>query len=171
MTLFLFYAEELKRMLIDSVGAKIREQKKDLKGAKLLKAIFQRLISEELLSQPESEELRDMIEHRNQIAHQIQNLTGDIEIPGRYRFRQFVKLRYDYQALTRVMKWQEVLWTRFDQHYDHSLSFEPLLFEVAEKAYKAELNSLKKRIDRQMAERNKEIADVRQESTPENVRR
>ena len=135
MALFLFYAEDLKRTLIGSVGAVIHEQKKDLKGGKLLTAILKRLISEDLLSQPESLELQNLLEHRNQIAHQIQRLTGDIEIPGRrYRFRHYLQLDYDYAALNRVKKWQQVIWTRLHRHYRLPLSLDPLLFEAAEKA-------------------------------------
>ena len=161
MALFLFNSEEIKRTLIRSVGAKIRsERRKDLKDGKLLKSIFNRLMREELLTDSESKELQGLVEHRNQIAHQIHQLTGDIQPTGRRDdLRHFLKGTYDYGALTRVKKWHAVLWRRMHHHYIFDLSLDPLLFDAAEKAYEKELKSLKKRIDRQIAERKRMIAN------------
>lgn len=97
MALFLFYAEDIKDQLKSSVafGPDIRKREQPgLRGGKLLKSIFRRLVAEQLLSQAESTELQDLLEHRNEIAHHIHLLTGDIELPGRrYGFQRHLNLR------------------------------------------------------------------------------
>ena len=163
MALFLFYAEDIKQQIVLSVGPEVRKGgRASLKGGKLLEAIFQKLVAEQLLSESESAELQDLIEHRNQIAHHIHLLTGDVELPGRrYGFQQHLKLRYDYAALTRLEKWQKELWRRLEQKYWIVVSLNPLLFEAAEHTYKRELLSLKRRISRLIEVRRKEIADTK----------
>jgi len=152
MALCLFYAEDIKDQLVVSVGREIRKRKgTQLKGGKLLEAIFERLVGEQLLTEEESTELKGLIDHRNQIAHQIHLLTGDIELPGRnYGFKQILKLRYDYAALRRLKKWHDDLEGRLERKYWTVLSLNPLLFEAAEYAYKRELQSLKQRIKNQI---------------------
>jgi hypothetical protein len=163
MALFLFYAEDIKQQLVLAVGPEVQKRgKPDLKGGKLLKAIFRRLVGEKLLSESGSAELQDLIEHRNQIAHHIHLLTGDVELPGRrYGFQKYLNLRYDYAALTRLKKWQEELWRRLEKEYWIIASPNPLLFEAAEHAYQSELLSLKRRINRQVEVRRKKIIDRR----------
>ena len=159
MALFLFHAEDIRRQLIGSVGRDVlKGTKKSLKGGTLLKAIFQRLVSERALTEAESTELQELIEHRNQIAHHIHRLTGDIEIPGRkYNFQHYMKLQYDYDALKRVKRWRDILWRRLRANYVLVLSIDPLLFEAAEHAYEGELKSLKQRINRQYESRRRKI--------------
>jgi hypothetical protein len=160
MALFLFYAEDIRKQLVLSVGLEVRKGKgAQLKGGKLLKAIFLRLVGEKLISDPESAELQELIEHRNQIAHHIHLLTGDIEVPGRrYGFGRALKLRYDYEALTRVEKWQDELWRRVNKKYWLAVTSDSLLFEAAEHAYHRELSSLKRRIHHQIEGRKKSLA-------------
>jgi hypothetical protein len=161
MALFLFHAEDIKRQLIGSVGRVVlKGSKNNLKGSTLLKAIFQRLESEQALTEAESTELQELIEHRNQIAHHIHRLTGDIEIPGRrYNFQNYMKLQYDYNALKRIKRWRNILWKRLRANYVLILSLDPLLFEAAEHAYERELKSLKQRIDRQYESRKRKILE------------
>lgn len=159
MALFLFYAENLRRHLINSVGRSTRQRGGvELKGAKLLEAIFQKLKEDQVLSSLESTELQELLEHRNQIAHHIHLLTGDIDFPGRLRsFRDFLKLKYDYKALDKMKKWDDMLVSRLAKKYVVTVSLDYALFEAAEHAYERELSSLRKRIDRQFKIRQKQI--------------
>jgi hypothetical protein len=168
MALFLFYAEDIKQQLILSVGPEVRKHKgAELKGGRFLKAIFRRLVGEQIMSKSESTELQELIEHRNQIAHHIHLLTGDVELPGRhYTFRHYLKLKYDYEALTRLKKWQEELWRRLEKKYWIVVSPNPLLFEAAEHAYQRELSSLKRRINRQIELRRKSITEKKPNKAP-----
>jgi hypothetical protein len=167
MALFLFHAEDIRRQLIGSVGRVVlKGTSKNLKGGPLLKAIFRRLVSEQALTEAESTELQELIEHRNQIAHHIHRLTGDIEIPDRkYNFQHYMKLQYDYNALKRVKRWRDILWKRLRANYTLILSLDPLLFEAAERAYEGELKSLKQRIDRQYESRKRKILEKAEQIT------
>src|SRR5581483_7052628 len=122
-----------------------------LKGTKLLKEVFKHLVNERLITKSESTDLQDLLQHRNKIAHDVQSLIGDIEIPGRnYRFRNLLKLQYDYQALERIKRWENELEMRLSKNYWLSASYNTLLFEAADLAYGKELATLKRRIDRQL---------------------
>lgn len=163
MALFLFYAEDIKQQLVLSVGPEVRKRERaELKGGKLLRAIFRMLVKEQLISSSESTELQELLEHRNHIAHHIHLLTGDVELPGRRcNFPHSFKLRYDYKALTRLKNWQKDLWRRLERKYWIVVSPNPLLFEAAEHAYQSELLSLKRRINRQIEIRRKRIGEKR----------
>jgi hypothetical protein len=155
MSLFLFYSESARRLLADTVGSKIRKKTgQDLKGAKLMKAIFASLVHDATLTEEERDELEALIDHRNTIAHDIYRLTGDIEIPGRrYGFAKHLGLSYDYKALERMMRWKDAIWEKLAPMHILPLGLDWPLFEAAEAAYLHELASLRKRIDRQYKER------------------
>lgn len=159
MVQFLFYAEDLREQLVSSVGRSINEQiSPPLKGSKLMAKIFKRIEDEQLITEAESTEIQNLLDHRNAIAHDIQKLTGDIELPRRnYRFSKYLKIKYDYDALDRLKHWHKALELRLSAHYFLSVSFNPLLFEAAEQAYESELIRLKKRIDRQYLARKQKF--------------
>ena len=137
MTLFLFYAESLRRQIVESVGRVVRHNTTpEPKGAKLLKAIFKKLENDQIISRPESEGIQELLEHRNRIAHEIHLLSGDIEIPGRgFRLGEYLRFKYDYAAVERIKKWSEELPDRLRSKYVLSLSFDRVVFEAAEHAY------------------------------------
>jgi hypothetical protein len=156
MILFLFYAEELRRQLVETVGpvARRHTNSPDMKGERLLKAIFSTLVRHQVVSRKECEELQQLLDHRNAIAHKIEHLMGDIEMPGRrYGFRSYLGLRYDHSALGRMKKWREELPSRFKSKYTIVVSMGGLLFEPAERAYETQLSILKRRIDKQFTKR------------------
>jgi hypothetical protein len=159
MAQFLFYAESLRRRVVASVGRSVcQEEGHEIKGAKLLRKIFERLEREKSLSEAESAEIKDLLEHRNSIAHDIHRLAGDIEIPGRnYRFRDFLKLRYDYGVLEKMKRWHTLIAKRLAKKYILTVDFDSLLFEAAECAYDSELTTLRRRIDRLILVRKKRL--------------
>ena len=159
MSMFLFYSESVRRLLVDTVGAKIRTKSgQDLKGAKLMKVIFSSLVHEAILTVEERNEIEALIDHRNTIAHDIYRLTGDIELPGRrYGFAKHLGLSYDYKALERIMRWKSLLWEKLAPTHILTIGLDWPLFEAAEAAYSHELSSLRKRIDRQFKERRRKL--------------
>lgn len=167
MTLFLFYAEDARRHLID-LGRHLIPKKaaRELKGGKLLRAIFDSLVNEGSISRADSEELQGLLEHRNTIAHEIHLLTGDIDVPGRgYQFRGLSRVKYDYTALTKVSKWHKAVYGRIPIRGEVTLSMDGLLFEAAERAYEAELAALRRRINRQFRVRKERIERARARSS------
>jgi hypothetical protein len=159
MALFLYYAESVRKRLVDTVGTKIRKKtKQEIKGAKFLKAIFSTLTEEMILTPAEAKDLQELIEHRNTIAHDIYRLTGDIETPGRkYGFHQHFGLKYDYRALERIKKWNSAIWDKLGSTYILTIGLDGALFEAAETAYLHEIAALRKRIDRQYEARVQKI--------------
>lgn len=156
MALFLFYSEALRRQLVCAVGSELNKAGGALKGEKLLKRIFRELESSSLLTADESAEVQSLLQHRNTIAHQIHQLTGDIELPGRnYRFAAYLPRKYDYGALTKIKHWHNTLPDRLSKDYILTIGFESLEFEAAAYAYERELKTLRKRIDRQYAIRKR----------------
>ncbi len=155
MALFLFYSESVRKLLVDTVGARIRKKSgQELKGAKLMKAIFASLVHDTTLSEIERDELESLIDHRNTIAHDIYRLTGDIEIPGRrYGFAKHLGLSYDYEAVDRIMRWKSLMWERLARMHILPIGLDWPLFEAAEAAYLHELASLRKRIGKQYKDR------------------
>ena len=156
MALFLFYSEALRRQLVFAVGRELNTGGESLKGEKLLKRIFCELESNSLLTADESTEVQLLLQHRNTIAYQIHQLTGDIELPGRnYRFASYLPRKYDYGALTKIKHWHDTLPARLSKHYILTIGFESLEFEAAAHAYERELIALRRRIDGQYAIRKR----------------
>ena len=171
MTLFLFYAEDTRRYLID-LGRHLIPKKaaRELKGGKLLRVIFDSLVSEGSISHAESKELQGLLEHRNTIAHEIHLLTGDIDVPGRgYQFRGLSRVKYDYTALRKIRRWHKAVYDRVPIRGEVTLSPDGLLFEAAERAYEVELAALRKRINRQLGVRKDKIERHRPRLT-DNIR-
>ncbi len=154
MALFLFYSEALRRQLVYAVGREINKGGQPIKGEKLLKRIFRELESSSILTADESIEVQSLLQHRNTIAHQIHQLTGDIELPGRnYRFAAYLPRKYDYGALAKITHWHDALPDRLSKHYILTIGFDSLEFEAAAHAYERELETLRKRIDKQYVKR------------------
>jgi len=173
MTLFLFYAEDVRRRVTD-LGRHLipGKQARELKSGRLLRAILDALVGDGSISGAQSEELQGLMEHRNKIAHEIHLLTGDIEMPGRgYRFRELPRIRYDWTALSKIRKWQESIYDRIPIRGVVKLSTDGLLFEAAERAYEAELVALKKRIARQLLVRTRRIRRDRGSRSSDPIRR
>ena len=119
-----------------------------------MKRIFQHLESDGTINSKESIEIQNLLDYRNRIAHDIQLLTADIEIPGRnYNFSKYLRDKYDYEALGKIKSWEKELPHRLSKKYILNLSFHALHFEAAEQAYEKELSALEKRINRQYRKR------------------
>lgn len=159
MSLHLFYAEEIKRILVSSVGPRIKNEfEKDLKGGALLKAIFEKLCEQNLLSNKESSDLQDLIEHRNKIAHHIHDLTKDIRLNElRSPALGPHKCTYDYTALDKIRFWHKEIENRIGMEYILVMAMAHYEFYAAEHAYETELKRLRSRIDRQYCKRKLEI--------------
>jgi hypothetical protein len=81
MMLSLFYAEELKRFLVSTieVSERFRKTKRFKKGAKFNYAMAADVfLKEGHLSKDERDELKTLIDFRNDIAHELHTLTFDV---------------------------------------------------------------------------------------------
>ena len=122
------------------------------------------LVSDGILTQEESDDLQDIIDYRNQIAHSIQNLTFDISNETLSEIHiEFKGVKYDYEALKRLEAYRAKIHTLLPSKYILSLGFNSLLFESAEYTYKLELKRLDSKIRHLLVIRNDEIKAIKSE--------
>ena len=174
MILIIFYCEHLKRKIrsvaenhlqspnrresdTKPVGTDLREQLSQRKSM----AILQNL---RLIDEAEASEIRDLIDFRNTIAHQVHKVVSDIASSSLVRQLESLTKGYNYHAADRLKYYIDVLDKRLWQN-GHALiiGFEPLQFESAEKVYAQELANMRKIIDRQYTERSRIVAELNNE--------
>jgi hypothetical protein len=164
MSVFSFYAESFRQNLVETFHKKMNLNKSSpIKGGKLLKAIFCLLEQDGVITREESEEVQELLDYRNIIAHRIHQLTEDIQPPGD-RMRRFAvpnRSSYDYTALQRLKKWENDLPTRLMSRYVIVISLDSWIYEPAERAIEIELKRLHSRITRQYKARKTKINEAK----------
>jgi hypothetical protein len=171
MILALFRAERLRTTIISCVTDRSGLMKKlDVAGQSnrlgpgtknpLQKALGI-LVKDGVFTEAERREIESLVDYRNDIAHRLENLVGDIGATS--LSRDFLKFRqsktgraYDYRAVEKLEKFQKLLYDRGRSKYVWEISFTPILFDGAEFALKTGLKRLRKKIDRQVATRKEE---------------
>jgi hypothetical protein len=166
MVLLLFYVEDLKNFVVSSIQASDNisdahsGQHRLPTGTKgLYQAAWKILVGEGVLTSEESIELQRLIDYRNLIAHQTQNLMADI---GRYPSirAEGTQSQYNFDALQRIRHLRQKLFSGMRQHFILSLSYRGLLFEAAERTYTEELKRLELKIRRQAAANKHEVDEA-----------
>lgn len=166
MVLVIFYAEELKRKILDLVpetdnfvvevppdGAE-RERERVHKGTKSsVNKALNALIADKALMSEEKTEIVSLIDYRNEIAHRIQDLVADLS-SNRY-VRRLVEFRlgrikgFDYGAVERLQHFLQRLDDLYrTRPYVFTISMNGLMFEAAEKTFLREIQNFKRKIDR-----------------------
>jgi len=166
MVLLLFYIEDLKLFVLNSIRAtdnlnSILKQKNPRipnNSKKLYQKVWAVLVSDGIITQEESVDIQHIIDYRNDIAHRIHQLTHDLSCEhAAQEYSEFYDFKYDYDALNKLKAYRQKISSGFQsKYYIFSVSFRPLLFEAAEKTYQEELDKLDKKITRQFAKREKE---------------
>lgn len=179
MVLVLFYVEDLKQFVLQSIkftkelertflqanGKPDCEDKPKEKGEGKKLEIARRLLVEEgVISQTESDEFFDLVDYRNTVAHRVQKLTADV---GAYSelaeldpktFQPIPK--YDYSAVERVKQLRKKVSDGMMKKFVLQASFNALQFEAAERTYVKEIERLHKRVSRGINQANKIIDDT-----------
>ena len=175
MTLFLFYAENLRRWILGCLKATLpfrpeleAEVFSSPSNGKKLKRALRLLDKEGVVTTSERQEVERLIDYRNKIAHQIHRLTFDI---GRsswtHDLRRFTPSEYDYEALDRLRDLREKISEEMMSRYVGVLEPDDGMFESAAHTYESELQRLKRRIQVLAAERNKREVEVDRELSNE----
>lgn len=154
MALILFYIEDLRDFVVSSIRStdhiRTSADKERLPiGVKNPhKKAWAIVVEAGVLTPEESTELQALIDYRNLVAHQIQELTGDI---GRNLFvrKGMDSSKYEHKALSRIRYFREKVFSGMRGQFVLTLSFRSVLFEAAEKTYLDELKRLKQKIRRQ----------------------
>jgi hypothetical protein len=159
MVLVLFYAEELKRHVVDCI------QTTDRLSNNLQKNVKQRipkgtknpvdkalsaLVDDKVIRADEKKEIVGLIDYRNAIGHQIHDLLLDLSPERMARdiiaFRDNKLPKYDYRAAERLQYFLKLLSKR-TRRYVHTMNFNLYFFEAAERIFKSDIKIRKHKID------------------------
>lgn len=172
--LVIFYCDHLKRKIRSLVATqnRFREILKNKKTnddghtneGKNAKKSLATLKDWGLLDEEETEEIVELINYRNIIAHEIHRLVGDIGAKSSmFRIGDYLK-GFRYDAVERLRHFLNAIENRaVERGYVISIDMDSLVFESAERSYEDELGKLKKRIDLQYAHRVRKIDALNRE--------
>ncbi|WP_410014866.1 hypothetical protein [Sodalis sp. C49] len=167
MVLVLFYVENLKDFIISSVKVTKRLRKiidstksttNDEKQISFKEA-HELLISEGVITQEESLQLREMIDYRNTIGHEIHRITIDVgayanlaeyDLPNGHKIA-----KYNYSAVQHIQNLRKIIESKMmENSFCFELSFDTLAFNAAEQTYLKEIKRLKKKVNDQIDKLN-----------------
>lgn len=167
MVLVLFYVEDLKHFLSSLIsmnsGLKtaVALARTSLpKGAKgESKAIWQVLVERDIITQEESLDLQRLIDYRNLIAHQTQQLTRDI---GRNEtaLGPAASTLFEPKALQLIQQYRGKIFSGVPRAYIYPATIRGLMFDAAEKTYTEELKRLTEKIKKQLSLTIREVDEV-----------
>src|ERR1700722_5003095 len=179
MLLVLFYAEELKRDVLDCIQATdelmSRLPNDNLASVRVSRGeknpidkALKALVADRAITPTEKEEIIKLIDYRNTVAHQMHNLLVDIS-PERVA-REIIKFhpgrlpKYDYNAVERLQHFHSVLDGLHRTHgYVRTLDYNKLLFRSAEKIFLSEIKRLKLKIGKLGKQRQARIKAINSE--------
>lgn len=160
MVLVLFYVENLKDFIISSVKVTKRlrtilDSKKPTTNDKeqiSFKEAHELLILEGVITQKESLQLREMIDYRNTIGHEIHRITIDVGAYSnlaKYDLPNGQKIaKYNYSAVQYIQDLRSKVERKMmEKSFSFEMSFDNLAFNAAEQAYLKEIKRLKKKVN------------------------
>lgn len=134
------------------------------------------LVSEEIINQTESDELKKLFDYRNIIGHEIHNLTVGVGAYFGLTRRDPKTFKpipdYDYSAVMRAKQLRKIIMNGMREKFIMSVSVGSLAFEAAEKTYMTEIKRLKTRVNKGIDQANSMIAETNRiiEAIPRSVR-
>ncbi len=152
MILVMFYAEELKREVLDRIQTSDRWLAKMKKGhverapkgvKNPVEKALSALVMDGAINSAEKKEIVELIDYRNVVAHQMHNVLGDLS-PIRYA-RSLAMFgsgtsKYNYKAVERLQHYHKHFDEMYKTHnYVMTMSMNSLLFRAAEKAFLSEI--------------------------------
>jgi len=147
MILLLHQVETLKSHTLNSIRSsdKIRGIRDRLPEGtkKVYKKLWKILVDEGIITENESEDLQDIIDIRNDIAHNIPKLFLDFTLKTQDKI-------YDYYALDRFEKYRDKIFENMSKNYTMTIG---LPFFIPEKIIKEELYRLNNKIIKQVKKR------------------
>jgi hypothetical protein len=172
MALVLFYAEQLKQQVVDLIqrtdrfreryrpnetSQRVPEDTKNSVG-KALNA----LVADGAITEADKAEIRELIDYRNLVAHDIAHLVADVSSDRDIRLSASISPerfeKYDYAAVDRLRHFRRHLDGLYrTHHYVTTLRYGDVLFRTAERAFLAEISALKRKIDNLYGERLRAI--------------
>ncbi|QXO17005.1 hypothetical protein [Vibrio ostreae] len=166
----LFHMEDLKRFLVGSMNASnlVLDESDERffdpnsQGAKVMNKVWERAIKDDVLTEKEVEDLKEIIKQRNAIAHNLLQFTQDLHCDLRgYCEDNYKHCGYDSEALERLLGYKIKLENKWKGIRE--LSFDSLYFSNADDFYKKENDKLLIKIKSLSKSRNLLIKRVNSE--------
>jgi hypothetical protein len=163
MLLVLFYAEELKRRVVDLIqatdGLKTRLHREGASErappgtGKTVDKALNALVADKAITAAQKREIVELIDYRNVIGHQMHTLFADLSSD---RFAREMaahapswQKKYNYSAVRRLRQFHELLDSLYlTHHYVVTLSYNRPAFRSAEKTFETEIKRLNRKIAR-----------------------
>ena len=177
MILTIFYCDHLKRKIQVTAQNNARFQNTtDIRGKRTGQRAGEGMTGKramgllqewQLIDKEEAMEIRELVDFRNVIAHQVQKMVSDVG--GGAFVRELGRLdshepRYLYGAADRLKHFIELLEVRIrSARLTSVIGIDFLEFEAAEKSYEMELARLRNTINRQIGTRKRIIRDLNEE--------
>ncbi|MGR0116438.1 hypothetical protein [Ralstonia pseudosolanacearum] len=170
--LTLFYMEDLRQCVIRSIQTtdavhgvnRLDDGKPKTRDGKILELARAVLVSEDVINQAESDDLKELVDYRNIIGHKIHDLTVDVGAHSHLTPidpATFVPIpAYDYTAAKRARDLRKKVMDGMVNKFIMSASLAPLAFEAAETVYLAEIERLKRRVNKSIDRVNGVIAEA-----------
>ncbi len=148
-------ATRAKRLTIEEADALNAILENDARQGKQLKAAFGHAIKIGIFSEQEADELQELLNYRNDIAHRVHEVMADVSrsYAASDHVRHFGH-RYKDDALDRLRRYQDSLWDRAGSKVALTLPWNDLVFEMAERVFEDELKRLERLIKRQIQREN-----------------
>lgn len=189
MVLILFYMEDLKALIIESVETTRKINGTATSAPKIkMDAARKLLVAEGCISQAESDEIFRLVDYRNTIGHQIHALTCDIgaysEL-GDFDPKTYEPVcKYDYSAARSAGQLRKKVSEGMARKFCLRVNFNSLRFEAAERIYLIEIQRLTRKVNKRIRQLNetlkvtaavireipKSVVDRVQPSHPRNIR-
>ncbi len=165
MVLVLFQVEELKTFVLGIVRAIQRRPQATHPTKVSQRQAWTFLVNDEIISQAEHEDIRQIIDYRNTIAHELYQLTCDLSRePLAKDHSEFAETKYNYGLLAKLKLYRsKISHVIAEKYYILSPSFQSAVFESTEKTYRQELRRLSKTITKQHEVRTNEIEKLQAE--------
>lgn len=177
LVLVLFYAEELKRWLINHLKSNkalashlnpTTSAYSSKKSGETWRHGLEALLQDGAISSEQKTEIVSLIEYRNTIGHEVHHLLSDLN--SNRIARDFTTYsakqgkQYDYTAIRRFQRVRKHLDELYKTHqYVFVVDANGLVFDAAERTFQSEIKRLTKKIDRLYAARVELINDINAE--------
>lgn len=147
--LCLYYCEYIKSTILETLEDAHPRSGGKSKGAYGIHEALNRLVVDGVLSPSEKEEVRTLVQYRNDIAHRIHEIVGGLGVasgPGQFGFTATLDPR-DKNYLERLRFYADQIVERLELNYRVPFSSSPFLFEETRDAYEGELQRLASEIE------------------------
>jgi hypothetical protein len=169
MMLTLYYAEEIKQYLVGAAKAtdhwREDDKKRFPKGVKHYRMVVEKICEEGNITASQRDEIIKIVDYRNDIAHQLQDMTFDVSRSTFVRgMRETRKPKYDYDMLERAKFYRRFLPDKaMRRGFVSEMSFNSIWFKSAEQTYERELKGLRKKIVAQQDARKEKLGKLQAE--------